>query len=191
MGKVHDEIGSELRAFIEAQRMFFVATSALDPQGHVNVSPKGLDCFRILSPTSVAYLDYVGSGAETIAHVRQNRRITLMFCAFDGPPKILRLYGYGTIVDPDDPDFTRLRPRFPPEPAARAIVVVKIARVADSCGFGVPIYTFERQRAQLVDWASRKGSDGLIEYQREKNATSIDGLPAATWLTKAPSDNEA
>jgi hypothetical protein len=177
------EIDDNLRAFIQGQRMFFVATAPLDAAGHVNLSPKGLDTFRILGRAKVAYLDYVGSGSETIAHVKENGRIVLMWCAFEGPPNILRLHGRAEVVTPDDAEFRQLRPLFPATPdGARALVVVTVQRIATSCGFGVPLYHFERERSQMPDWAERKGADGLREYQQLKNATSIDGLPAVTWI---------
>lgn len=182
MGKTFGEIDDDLRAFIGAQQMFFVATAPLETTGHVNVSPKGLDTLRILGPRHVAYLDYVGSGAETIAHLRENGRIALMWCAFDGPPKIVRLHGRGVVLVPHDAEYQRLRPLFPAQPDGRTIIVVSVERVASSCGFGVPLYRFERSRSQLPDWADRKGGQGLRDYQRAKNATSIDGLPAVTWI---------
>jgi hypothetical protein len=185
MGKVYEHIDGTLRAFIEQQRMFFVATAPLDANGHVNVSPKGLDALRVLSPTTVAYLDYVGSGSETIAHVKENGRIVLMWCALDGPPKIVRLHGRGEVLEPDDAKYQHLRLRFPAVPAGRAIVVVHVHRIADSCGFGVPLYVFERHRSQLADWADRKGPNGLREYQLEKNSSSLDGLPGLEWTQPA------
>jgi hypothetical protein len=182
MGTLLKDIDDGVRAFIQAQRMFFVATAPLDAGGHVNLSPKGLDSLRILGPTKVAYLDYVGSGSETIAHLKENGRIVLMWCAFEGPPKILRLHGRGEVVTPRDAAYQQLRPLFPATPAGgRAMIVVTVQRVATSCGFGVPLYRFERDRSQLPDWCDRKGADGLLDYQRSKNATSIDGLPAVTW----------
>jgi len=186
MGKPHDEIDDDLRAFIQTQRMFFVATAPLDADGHVNLSPKGLDTVRILGPRQVAYLDYVGSGGETIAHLRENGRIVLMWCALEAAPKIVRLHGRGEVLAPHDTDYQRLRPLFPETPVGgRTIIVVTVHRIATSCGFGVPLYRFERDRAQLPEWADRKGAEGLREYQRAKNATSIDGLPAVTWLDGA------
>jgi hypothetical protein len=185
MGKRHDTIDAALRAFIEGQQMFFVATAPLGAAGHVNLSPKGMDTLRVLGPTRVAYLDYVGSGAETIAHVKENGRIVLMWCAFQGPPKILRCHGRGEVLEAQNAEHSELRPLFPAAPTGRAIVVVAIDRIADSCGFGVPLYDFDRQRSQLADWADRKGTDGLEHYQREKNARSIDGLPALTWVQPA------
>ena len=182
MGKQYPDINAPLRAFIEAQRMFFVATAPLAGSGHVNLSPKGLDTLRILGPRTVAYLDYIGSGAETIAHVRENGRIVIMFCAFEGSPKILRLHGTAEVLVPADPKYLPLRSQFPAEPLGRALIVISVERITDSCGYGVPIYRFDRHRPHLADWASRKGPGGLREYQREKNAESIDGLPAVTWI---------
>ena len=184
MAKTCDEIDDSLRAFIGAQRMFFVATAPLVASGHVNVSPKGLDTLRILGPRHVAYLDYVGSGAETIAHVRENGRIVLMWCAFEGPPKILRLHGRGQVLTPHDSEYQRLRPLFPAHPDGRTIIAVSVQRLATSCGFGVPLYRFERNRSQLPDWPDRKGGPGLRQYQRGKNATSLDGLPARVGDTR-------
>lgn len=182
MGRLTSGINDKVQAFIEAQRMFFVASAPLASEGHVNLSPKGLDTLRVLSPTSVAYLDYVGSGAETIAHLKENGRIVIMFCAMQDPPKILRLHGRGIALEPQDEEYQRLRALFPSDPSGRAIVVVNVDRVADSCGFGVPIYQFDRDRTQLPDWSERKGTDGLREYQIKKNATSLDGLPALDWV---------
>jgi hypothetical protein len=178
MGKLFDHIDQSLEEFIRAQKMFFVATAPLDGAGHVNLSPKGLDTLRVLDPQTVAYLDYVGSGAETIAHLRENRRIVIMLCAFQGAPRIVRFHGRGSVVEPKDQDFNRLRGLFPAEPDGRAIVHISIDRIADSCGYGVPLYAFQGNRSQLPDWAARKGPQGLHEYQVEKNRISIDGLQA-------------
>lgn len=181
MGKLYTSLEDPIIDFIRAQHMFFVATAPSDTASHVNLSPKGLDSFRILSPTTVGYLDFVGSGAETIAHVRDNGRIVLMFCAFEGPPKIVRLYGRGQVIEKNTPRFTELSPTFPTSPMARAILLVELTRIADSCGYAVPVYEFKKDRTQLEDWAVHKGEAGLDAYQREKNATSIDGLPALEW----------
>lgn len=180
MGRLPDSIDDKLHAFLDAQHLFFVATAPLDGDGHVNVSPKGLDTFRILDAQTVAYLDFVGSGAETMAHLRENGRICLMFCAFDGPPRIVRLHGRGETITPDDARFDEQRAQFPdaPDGSVRAIVVVRVTRVSDSCGYGVPLYRYEGERPQLAAWAARKGPEGLARYQRDKNALSIDGLPA-------------
>ena len=186
MGKTGHTIDQRLRTFIESQHLFFVATSPLDPSAHLNLSPKGLDSLRVLDEHTVAYLDFVGSGAETIAHVRENGRIVLMFCAFQGPPNIVRLYGRGEIIEPQDAEFSALREQFPSAPGTRAIIRVAIDRLSETCGFGVPRFTFDGHRTQLTDWAERKGEDGLVDYQQRKNATSIDGLPALRWPSLTP-----
>lgn len=179
MAKTHGGIEGELRAFIEAQHVFFVATAPLAGEGHVNLSPKGLDdSFRVLDERTVAYLDYTGSGAETIAHLRENGRIVVMVCAFEGPPRIVRLHGRGEVLEPASPDFAALRGRFAETRPVRSIIRIAIDRISDSCGYGVPVYEYRRQRTQLLDWCDRKGEDGLRAYQEEKNARSIDGLPA-------------
>ena len=177
MSKVFDHIDPALARLIGAQRMFFVATAPLDPAGHLNLSPKGLESFRILDPRTVAYLDLTGSGIETVAHLRENGRIVLMFCTFEGPPKVLRLYGRGEAVVSGDPRFAKLCGLFPDHPGLRSIIVVALDRIADSCGWGVPVYRYEGERAQLIQWAEKKGSSGLDEYRTEHNLTSIDGLP--------------
>ena len=178
MGKVVEEITDELRAFIERQPLFFVASAPLAAEGHVNLSPKGLDSLRVLGPRRVAYLDLTGSGNETAAHLAENGRITLMFCAFEGPPRILRLYGAGTVLLPGDAEWDALRPRFPDYPGVRQIVVVEVERVQTSCGFAVPRMELVGQRDTLHRWARGKGEAGLVDYRALKNARSIDGLPA-------------
>jgi len=177
MAKTFSFIDDAARQFIEAQPMFFVASAPLDPNGHVNASPKGLDTLRILSPTCVAYLDLTGSGVETIAHVKENGRAVLMFCAFQGPPKIMRVHGRGRVVEAADAEFSALRDHFPPFESARAIVVVEITRVAESCGFGVPLLRYEGERQQHHAWARNRGPEGLKTYRQEENRSSIDGLP--------------
>jgi hypothetical protein len=178
MGKIHASIEGHVREFIEAQRMFFVGSAPLDRGGHINVSPKGGDSFRILGPATVAYIDYTGSGVETIAHLRENRRIVVMFCAFEGPPNIVRLHGRGEVIEPQDAEFPALLALFQPDPGVRAIIRIDVDRVSSSCGYAVPQYSYEGQRTQLAQWATHKGKDGLKKYRSEKNATSIDGLPA-------------
>ena len=180
MGRPRQEISDELKSFIESQHMFFVATSPLEGGGHINLSPKGLDALRILGPSTVAYLDLYGSGIETVAHLKQNGRITLMLCAFSGPPRIVRLYGKGSVSQLGEPEFERLRPLFPTMDGDRSIIVVQLTRVTDSCGFAVPLYTFEAHRPQLLEWAEKKGRSGVAEYGRKNNAMSIDGLPGLT-----------
>jgi hypothetical protein len=177
MGRAYEHLTPQLRRFVEAQHLFVVATAPSDG-GHVNVSPKGLDTFRVLDERTVAYLDLTGSGAETIAHLRENGRITLMFQAFSGPPNIVRLYGAGTVVLPGDDRFAALVEGFPPLPGVRSIILVAVERVSASCGYAVPLYEHVGDRSQLVEWAERKGPEGIEDYWTEKNATSIDGLPA-------------
>jgi hypothetical protein len=178
MGKVVESIVPELRSFIEAQPVFFVASAPLEGDGHVNLSPKGLDCLRVLSMTRVAYLDLTGSGNETAAHLAENGRITFMFCSFTGPPRILRLYGRGRTVLPDAAEWSDLRARFPDHPGARQIILADISRVQTSCGFAVPFMEYVGQRDRLPRWAEAKGEVALRTYRREKNSRSIDGLPA-------------
>ena len=177
MGKVYSAIDDSVRQFIEGQPMFFVGSAPLDPAGHVNVSPKGLDTFRILGPSTVAYLDLTGSGIETVSHVKENGRIVLMFCNFQGPPKIMRLYGHGRVIETDDAEFPSLAAHFPAYEGTRSIILIEISRIADSCGFGVPLLKFEAQRTQLSAWSHKLGAEGLDAYRREKNQRSIDGIP--------------
>ncbi len=192
MGKVFTEIDHQLAGWIAAQSLFFVGSAPLDGDGHVNVSPKGpIDTLRVLGPHDVAYLDMVGSGAETIAHVRENGRIVIMLCAFTGPPRIVRLHGRGEVSTAGDLAFAELLARCSfaegavPQ-ARRAIVSVSIDRIADSCGYGVPLMRHERTRPHQELWAAKRlrvgGEDALVDYQREKNAHSIDGLPALDRL---------
>jgi hypothetical protein len=176
MGRVLDAITDELAAFIAAQRVFFVAT-APTAGGHVNLSPKGLDTFAVLDPNTVAYLDLTGSGIETVAHLRENGRITIMFCAFDGKPNIVRLYGRGEVLSIGEPDADALLPHFGEYPGARSVIPVRVERVSTSCGYGVPLLEYEGERDQLTAFADRRGPEGLVEYRGEKNAVSIDGLP--------------
>jgi hypothetical protein len=176
MGRVLDAITDELAAFIAAQSVFFVATAPADG-GHVNLSPKGLDTFTVLDPSTVAYLDLTGSGVETIAHLRENGRITIMFCAFDGKPNIVRLYGHGEVLPTGEPETDALLPHFGDYPGARSVIRVRVDRVSTSCGYGVPLLRYEGERDQLTAFADRRGPEGLVEYRGEKNAVSIDGLP--------------
>ncbi len=178
MGKVYDSLDDDLCRFLAAQRVFFVATAPSGDGGHVNLSPKGHDTFRILDPGAVAYLDLTGSGVETIAHLRDNGRITLMFCAFEGPPRIVRIYGRGEVILPDDAEFAALAGLFPPFAGVRAVIRVRLERAATSCGYAIPIMSYEEERDTLAKWCERKGPAGIAKYQREKNARSIDGLPA-------------
>ncbi len=177
MAKTFTEIDAGLAAFIDKQRIFFVATAPTSPTGHINLSPKGLETFARLGPTTVAYLDLTGSGVETIAHLRENGRIVIVFCAFEGAPRILRLYGRGEAIEPGDAGFAELLARFPAFDGVRSVIRVTLQRIADSCGYGVPLYRFEGHRSQLTDWAQRQGPQGLADYRAQKNRASIDGLP--------------
>jgi hypothetical protein len=179
MGKVFDAIDDKLAAWIGRQRMFFVGTAPSGADGHVNVSPKGpMESLRILDPHTVAYQDVIGSGAETIAHLRENGRIVVMICAFDGPPRILRLHGRGTVLPADAVVFDAT----PPPGTERAVIRVDVQRIADSCGYGVPVMEYVGDRPQYEAWAEAKlrkgGERALDDYVAATNARSIDGLPA-------------
>jgi hypothetical protein len=188
VAKVFDGIDGHMRDWIARQALFFVGTAPLSEDGHVNVSPKGpIGSLRVLDDHTVAYLDVVGSGAETIAHLRENGRIVVMFCAFEGPPRIVRLHGRGEVRVPGDESFEELLGQCAFEDAGipearRSIVVVDVERVSDSCGYGVPLMSFEGTRPHLPAFAAKKlrvgGEDALLDYQRKKNSRSIDGLPA-------------
>lgn len=189
MAKEFERIDDALRAWIGKQRLFFVGTAPLDADGHINVSPKGLmDSFKVLDATTVAYVDLAGSGAETIAHLKENARIVVMLCAFEGPPRIVRLHGRGRVHQVGTPGFERLRPAFPDaaltpvEAGVRSIIEVDVHRIADSCGYVVPLMSYEGQRPQQELWidkrVKRDGPNGVMEYVRQNNATSIDSLPA-------------
>ena len=178
MGKAYEAITPELGEWIARQPVFFVASAPLAADGHVNLSPKGLDTLRILGPRRIAYLDLTGSGAETIAHVRENGRLALMFRAFSGPPKIVRLHGTATALTPSSADWSELRAKFPERLGARAIVDLRVTRIADSCGYGVPSFTGVAPRVALDRWTENKGAEGLRAYRRQYNSRSIDGLPA-------------
>jgi len=184
MGKVHEEIDAKLEEFIGRQHLYFVGTAPNAPEGRLNISPKGLDTFRILGPKSVAYLDLTGSGVETIAHLRENGRITILFCAFDGRPLILRLYGRGRVVEPGQEEWTGLIARFPDSPGVRSVIVMDVERIADSCGFAVPLYEFQGDRFQLIDYAVKKGPEGMAQYRAQKNKVSIDGLAGLSTTEK-------
>jgi hypothetical protein len=187
VGQIYESIDGKLRQWLDQQSMFFVATAPNDPAGHVNLSPKGgTGVFQILGPTTVAYVDLVGSGAETVAHLRENGRIALMFCAFSGPPKIVRLHGQGRMVPEDSAEYSALLPRFAlsdeSRPLARSIVIVDVERISDSCGFGVPRMELIAERDQLHRWSeqqqAKNGDDWKQKYMTAKNAVSVDGLPA-------------
>jgi hypothetical protein len=177
VAKTYDEIAPELAAWLGEQRLFFVATAPLSADGLVNCSPKGMDTFRVLGPTEVAYLDLTGSGTETIAHLRENGRIVFTFVALSGPPRIVRLHGTGEPLMLGTPQFEALRGLFPDTPGARAVVRARVARVGDSCGYSIPRFEYAGERDALLRWAEKKGPEGLDTYRREKNAVSLDGLP--------------
>ena len=179
MSKFHPAITPDLRSFIERQPMYFVATAP--ESGRINLSPKGIDSFRVLGEHAVAYLDLTGSTAATAAHLRENGRITVMFCGFEAQPLILRLYGNGRMVRPIDHDWADYAPRFTDLRGARTVTVMTVESVHTACGQGVPLMNLAGQRPQLRDWADRKGADGIAQYQRLNNSQSIDGLPSGLF----------
>jgi len=181
MGKFFNSLQPHHEEFIQHQKMFFTGTAPLSENGHINVSPKGGDCFRVLSPTRVAYMDLVGSGNETSAHLLENGRITFMFCAFDGPPNILRLYGTGYSVLPGDTEWAEISGLFTLQLGTRQIIVADIYQVQTSYGFSVPLYNYTGERDHAEKWAAKKGAEGLEAYKQEKNRVSIDGLKTALW----------
>jgi len=187
MGKEYEEIDERLQRWIERQHVFFVSTAPLAKAGRINCSPKGLDGLRVLGPRQIAYVDIGGSGIETVAHLKENGRIVIMLCAFDGPPKIFRFYGHGRSVEPHHADFEALVPMFPNMPAIRNFIVVDIECIRDSCGYGVPEYEFKCERESLKNWCDSKTADELLEYRAEKNALSLDGLPGLDSEPTAPS----
>lgn len=174
----YDSLQPELVSWIKQQPVFFVATAPLAASGHVNTSPKGGDSFRVLGPKEVVYQDYTGSGAETIAHLMENGRIVVMFCAFAGAPRVLRLHGRGTVIQTGDPRFSEMASLFPAHPGTRTFIHIAVTRFSTSCGYSVPVLDFREPRHLLEDWSVKKGPAGLVEYRATKNRTSIDGLPA-------------
>lgn len=176
MAKFFTELSPAHQEFITAQKIFFVASAPTS--GRVNLSPKGMDTFRVLNSRRAAYLDSTGSGNETAAHLADNGRITLMLCALDGAPLILRMYGHGHAVRPRDDEWNQLRPLFgPPLPGERQLIVVDVESVQTSCGYAVPRFDYVEDRETLTKWAVNKGPDGVAVYWAEKNQKSIDGLP--------------
>ena len=176
MAKVYLELDERLRTFIAKQHIFFVASAPNGPDGHVNCSPKGLDTLRILGPHEVAYLDLGGSGIETVAHLKENGRIVLMFCAFEGGPRILRLHGQGTAIERGHPDFNTLLAGFPPQPICRNLVHIKVQRISDSCGWGVPLFDYRGQRDEIARAVAGKTPEQLRAKAAKQNRHSIDGL---------------
>ncbi|MDQ6763183.1 MAG: pyridoxamine 5'-phosphate oxidase family protein [Bacteroidota bacterium] len=182
MGKLHQSITPAQKEFIENQHIFVVATAPLSEDGRVNLSPKGLDCFKVLSENKVAYMDLISSGNETSAHTLENGRITIMFCSFDGAPNILRLYGKGFAVLPGSDAWDAYATHFKLYPSTRQIIVADIDLVQTSCGFGVPLFGYTGERDIHFEWAEKKGEEGLREYILEKNLKSLDGLPTDLGL---------
>ena len=176
MGKAYQTITPKLQKWVENQKIFFVSTAPLSADGLVNCSPKGLDSFRILDEMTVAYLDLTGSGVETIAHVKENQRITIMFCALNGAPNIVRFQGKGEVFAVGSPEFERLKSQFPAYSGIRSIIKINVTRVSDSCGYAVPKYEYIGDRDTLLRWADKKGNEGVKEYQAAKNRESLDGL---------------
>ena len=196
MGKTYEAIDNKLQRWIERQHLFFVATAPLAEAGLINCSPKGLDTLKVLDPHTLMYLEYTGSGAETIAHIRENGRLLIMLCAFEGPPKIYRFYGSGEVIPTNDAQFHPLAAHFDRDlTGVRSIVRLHVERIADSCGFGVPEYTYRGERSALSKYASEKGEAAMAEYRMNKNLVSVDGLPALTpqeaaaLATDKPSDS--
>lgn len=177
MGKLFDTLTPQLQEWIVAQKIFFVATAPLSREGHINCSPKGLDSLRITGDNTVVYQDLTGSCVETIAHLKENGRIVIMFCAFDGPPKIVRIHGLGEVIEPTHSEFAELAVLFPQHQGTRAFIKVNAARISDSCGYAVPLMDFKAERDVLDKWTANKGDEGLKIYRAEKNLQSIDGLP--------------
>lgn len=178
MGKDYPEITPKIADWVGRQKMFFVATAPLSGGGMVNCSPKGMDTFRILDPTTVAYLDLTGSGVETIAHLGENGRIVIMMCAFEGPPLIHRFHGRGEALIKGTPEYDALIGHFEELPGTRSIIRVSVDRISDSCGYSVPLYDYKADRDGLLKWAATKGPEGIANYQKENNAISVDGIPS-------------
>jgi len=177
MGKEYTAIDQRIEKWMQRQKMFFVATAPLASEGLINCSPKGLDSLRVLAPNEIAYVDTGGSGIETVAHLKENSRIVLMMCAFDGPPKIFRFYGGGTAIEPHDDRFKPMLARLPQTPAARNIIHIDVTRIIDSCGYGVPLYDFKKHRDSLENYFEAQSEDEILAYRRRKNSESLDGLP--------------
>lgn len=195
MGKQYERLTDRLRAFIAAQPVFFVATAPLDADGHINLSPKGRSgSLAVLDDRTLAYLDFGGSHAETIAHLRENSRITLMWCAFDGPPTVLRVHGHGEPVFRDDPRFSALAATMAEadDVGVRAIILVTAERISDSCGFAVPFMDYREERVLHAEYFGRKGEDGFAAYceNKDTNVASIDGLPAIPMPLPPRSDRQ-
>jgi Pyridoxamine 5'-phosphate oxidase len=179
MAKFYPSLTDDLQTFIAAQQIYFVATAP--KSGRVNLSPKGINSFCCIDPQTIAYLDLTGSGNETAAHLMQDPRITIMFCSFDRNPLILRLYGNGQVIHRYDPNWEEYASYFSLLPGTRQIISISISSVQTSCGFGVPMFEFQQQRSQLIDWADKKGEAGVLAYQQKKNQISIDNYPTGLF----------
>jgi len=179
VGKTYSEISEKHQAFIQAQQMFFVATAPKG--GHLNLSPKGMDSFRILNSHQVLWLNYTGSSNETAAHLLEDPRMTIMFCAFDGDPKILRLYGHARAIHPRNDDWEKLLNHFPDTAGTRQLIEMEVELVHTSCGFGVPLYSYTGQRDTLSNWIEKKGEDGIAQYWEDKNSQSLNGKPTGIF----------
>jgi len=177
MGKIYEKLEPKVIDFLAKQKLFFVSTAPLSQDGLINCSPKGWDCLRILDDLTVAYIDLTGSGVETISHLKENQRITFLFCAFEGPPRLVRLYGKGEACEKGTPEFDTLKTLFPDYLSARAIIKVKLHRISDSCGYTVPFYEYKGERDTMEKWVANKGAEKLVAYREEKNKVSLDGLP--------------
>ncbi len=179
MGKTYPEISKKHQEFIQAQQMFFVATAPKG--GHLNLSPKGLESLRIINSNRVLWLNYTGSSNETAAHLREDDRMTIMFCAFEGDPKILRLYGHARTIHPRDEGWETLLRHFPDTAGARQLIEMDVDLVHTSCGFGVPLYSYVGQRDTLIRWIDKKGEEGIAQYWADRNVQSLDGKPTGIF----------
>lgn len=177
VGKIYSKVDERIANWISDQKMFFVSTAPLSGDGLINCSPKGMDTFRVLGDRKVGYLDMTGSGVETIAHLKENGRIVIMFCAFERAPKIIRFHGNGAVFEKGSSEYHDRIAAFEEYPGTRSIIEVEIDRISDSCGFTVPLYEFKDDRDTLLKWANTKGPDGVLEYQQDKNLKSLDALP--------------
>ena len=175
MAKFYTSITKRVQQFIEKQKVFFVATAP--EKGRINISPKGMDSFRVINENRVLWLNVTGSGNETAAHLLENDRITIMFCSFEAAPNILRLYGKGKEIKESDTNWSELVSLFPTTPGTRQIFDITIESVQTSCGMSIPFYEYKGEREELNDWAIEKGDAGIKQYWKDKNVTSIDGLP--------------
>ncbi len=175
MSKFYTKLTTRLQKFIEAQKIFFVATAPTS--GRINLSPKGMDSFRVVDENRVLWLNVTGSGNETAAHLLENNRITIMFCAFEGAPNILRLYGKGKEIKEGDASWNELITLFPKTPGTRQIFDITVESAQTSCGMSIPFFEYKSERNELNDWASKQGKEGISKYWEEKNQISIDGLP--------------